>query len=88
MPYPDSKYPSVIRGMTATQSLRLMNAAPFLLEVCERVSSELFDLVTSGVDLTDEGASILDECLEALDDAVFRATGGEFFDLGSTKEGK
>ena len=33
MPYPDSKYPSVIREMTPTQSLRLMNAAPRLLSM-------------------------------------------------------
>jgi len=31
MPFPDSTYPSVIRGYTPTQSLRMMNAAPDLL---------------------------------------------------------
>lgn len=37
MPFPESNYPSVIRGMTATQSLRLMNAAPELLEALKHV---------------------------------------------------
>lgn len=34
MPFPDSQYPSVLRGYDKRQSERLLNAAPDLLDAC------------------------------------------------------
>lgn len=34
MPFPDSQYPSVLRGHDKRQSERLLNAAPDLLDAC------------------------------------------------------
>lgn len=34
MPFPDSQYPSVLRGYDKRQSERLLNAAPDLLAAC------------------------------------------------------
>ncbi len=35
MPFPDSQYPSVLRGYDKRQSERLLNAAPDLLAACK-----------------------------------------------------
>lgn len=37
MPFPDSQYPSVIRGYDKRQSERLLNAAPDLLAACKKL---------------------------------------------------
>ena len=34
MPYPDSEYPSILRGRDKRESQRLLAAAPDLLEAC------------------------------------------------------
>lgn len=34
MPFPDSQYPSVIRGYSERESQRLLAAAPLLLDAC------------------------------------------------------
>lgn len=35
MPYPDSEYPSILRGLDKRDSQRLLAAAPDLLEQCK-----------------------------------------------------
>ncbi len=37
MPYPDSEYPSIMRGKDKRESQRLLAAAPDLLSVCQRL---------------------------------------------------
>ena len=37
MQFPDSQYPSVLRGYDKRQSERLLNAAPDLLAACKRL---------------------------------------------------
>ena len=37
MPYPDSEYPSILRGRTKRESQRLLAAAPELLAACEQL---------------------------------------------------
>lgn len=41
MPYPDSEYPSVLRGRDKRESQRLLAAAPELLAVCSEIASDL-----------------------------------------------
>lgn len=43
MPYPDSEYPSILRGRDKRESQRLMAAAPALLDACRRLHSSLVD---------------------------------------------
>ena len=37
MPFPDSQYPSILRGYDKRQSQRLLAAAPDLLEACRAI---------------------------------------------------
>lgn len=37
MPYPDSEYPSILRGRSRRESQRLLAAAPYLLKECKRL---------------------------------------------------
>jgi hypothetical protein len=39
MPYPDSEYPSILRGKDTRESQRLLAAAPALLRECKRLLS-------------------------------------------------
>lgn len=41
MPFPDSQYPSVLRGYDKRQSERLLNAAPALLKACRAIFDEI-----------------------------------------------
>lgn len=43
MPFPNSQYPSVIRGYDKRQSERLLNAAPDLLVACQSLLSAFED---------------------------------------------
>lgn len=45
MPFPDSQYPSVLRGYDQRQSERLMNAVPDLLSAlnhCDELCNDMF----------------------------------------------
>jgi hypothetical protein len=48
MPYPDSEYPSVLRGRDKRESQRLMAAAPEMLECLRRTVSLLKYASTDG----------------------------------------
>lgn len=41
MPYPDSEYPSILRGRDKRESQRLMAAAPELLGACQAMAHDL-----------------------------------------------
>jgi hypothetical protein len=43
MPYPDSEYPSILRGRDKRESQRLMAAAPELLAACRMLRACLAD---------------------------------------------
>ena len=43
MPYPDSEYPSILRGRTKRESQQLLAAAPELLDACEELLIYLGD---------------------------------------------
>lgn len=63
MPFPDSTYPSVIRGYTPTQSLGMMNAAPEMLRVLRRVR-EVFEQLSDG-DWRHLDATYVDQLIES-----------------------
>lgn len=42
MPFPDSQYPSVLRGYDKRQSERLLNAAPDLLSACQEMVNAMY----------------------------------------------
>lgn len=44
MPYPDSEYPSVLRGRDKRESQRLLAAAPELLRTCRSLLGMLGDV--------------------------------------------
>jgi hypothetical protein len=44
MPFPDSEYPSILRGRDKRESQRLMAAAPDLLAASRLANQELIDL--------------------------------------------
>jgi hypothetical protein len=48
MPYPDSEYPSILRGRDKRESQRLMAAAPELLTALESIRSSLMVLDDDG----------------------------------------
>ncbi len=45
MPYPDSEYPSILRGRDRRESQRLLAAAPELLDACKLVAACLGDWI-------------------------------------------
>ena len=45
MPYPDSEYPSILRGRDKRESQRLLAAAPELLKACRLVAECLGDWI-------------------------------------------
>ncbi len=44
MPYPDSEYPSILRGKDKRESQRLLEAAPELLRTCRSLLGMLGDV--------------------------------------------
>jgi hypothetical protein len=48
MPFPDSEYPSILRGRDKRESQRLMAAAPELLTALESIRSSLMELDDDG----------------------------------------
>jgi hypothetical protein len=64
MPFPDSEYPSILRGRDKRASQRLMAAAPAMLEALRRIAEKA---------RTGEGRfSTLDLCLEVIKQAEGR----------------
>ena len=75
MPFPDSEYPSVLRGRHKRESQRLLAAAPDLLSACQR----LFVCLVDWVEIADEDdQSDRDyDALEQARRAISKAKGGE-----------
>jgi hypothetical protein len=44
MPFPDSEYPSILRGRDKRESQRLLNAAPSMLEALCKIHDNLLEL--------------------------------------------
>ena len=49
MPYPDSEYPSILRGKDKRESQRLLAAAPDLLAALDSIRSSLMELDDDGL---------------------------------------
>jgi hypothetical protein len=62
MPFPDSQYPSVLRGYDKRQSERLLNAAPDLLASLK----EIVDYDEGSNDPGDFGYEVLQRCKAAI----------------------
>jgi hypothetical protein len=76
MPFPDSTFPSVIRGLTPTQSLRLMCAAPRLLEMLKSCV-DLYGALTVMDDLSDAETALHDRVMLNAIAAIREAEGDE-----------
>lgn len=76
MPFPDSTFPSVIRGLTPTQSLRLMNAAPRLLSMLKSCVELYGDLAVMDY-LNDSETAVHDRVMLNAIAAIREAEGGE-----------
>ena len=59
MPYPDSDYPSILRGKDKRESQRLLAAAPDLLRGCRAAAAYLIDPASEHKDNRDEAAKII-----------------------------
>ncbi len=83
MPYPDSKYPSIMRGKDKRASQRMLHASPAMLLVLHRVSFTLETLDEAGdeVGWRNMDATRVDEmisCLSvAVDQVIAKAEGRE-----------
>jgi hypothetical protein len=76
MPYPDSEYPSILRGRDKRESQRLLAAAPELLDALKLTVSLLKYAATDGGirgDNADEWWGIESQC----DAAIAKAEGRE-----------
>jgi hypothetical protein len=77
MPFPDSEYPSILRGRDKRESQRLMAAAPNLIDALANASHELWEC---SVMLRRHGIEPKPETLEAIrcaDSAIAKAEGRE-----------
>jgi hypothetical protein len=73
MPYPDSDYPSILRGRDKRESQRLLAAAPDLLDACRCAEADLTGLIdTFGLD-----GEPAEETLAELTAAIAKAEGRE-----------
>ena len=50
MPFPDSEYPSIMRGRDKRKSQRLLAAAPDLLDALKKCKQALKNYIDSGYD--------------------------------------
>jgi hypothetical protein len=86
MPYPDSEYPSILRGKDKRQSKRLLYALPEMLAALDSIRSSLMELDDDGLgrpgcgwremDATYVDALISNSLRRAID-AIAKAEGGE-----------
>ena len=69
MPYPDSEYPSTLRGRSKRESQRLLAAAPSLLSLLRECANYLADAISeadpSGLECQEQWACIA-ECKAAI----------------------
>lgn len=72
MPYPDSEYPSILRGKDKRESQRLLAAAPELLAACEFAASVIDSFVHAEPESTDPEMS---EAAKRLWEAIVKAEG-------------
>jgi hypothetical protein len=63
MPYPDSEYPSILRGRDKRESQRLMAAAPEMLKALKRMR-EVFEQLADG-DWRTLDATYVDQLIES-----------------------
>ena len=66
MPYPDSDYPSILRGRDKRESQRLLAAAPEMLASLKAAKNELIDLYEN------ETTAVIDRVIAAIDAAEGR----------------
>jgi len=80
MPYPDSEYPSILRGRDKRESQRLMAAAPDMLAALKRMR-EVFEQLADGdwrmLDATYVDQLIESDGLHGCDQAIATAEGRE-----------
>ncbi len=62
MPFPDSTFPSTVRGMTPTQTFRLMSVAPRLLELLKSCV-EFYGSLAAADELNDEETAVHDRIM-------------------------
>jgi hypothetical protein len=79
MPYPDSEYPSILRGKDKRESQRLLAAATELLASCKQLRAQLADLtyhVHCDTD-SDYDLAYCRDAVELADAAIDKAEGRE-----------
>ena len=76
MPFPDSEYPSIMRGRDKRESQRLMAAAPEMLAALRAARDDLSDLLEVA-HLTDEGVADTTAVLDQVIAAIAKAEGRE-----------
>lgn len=74
MPFPDSEYPSILRGRDKRESQRLLAAAPEMLDALRLARDDLSDILEVA-DLTDEGVTYTTEVLNKVIAAIAKAEG-------------
>jgi hypothetical protein len=79
MPYPDSQYPSILRGYDKRESKRLLEAAPSLLAACRQLRDHLADLIGHVHNDTDSDYDLAycEDAVELADAAIAKAEGRE-----------
>jgi len=73
MPYPDSEYPSILRGKDKRESQRLLAAAPELLAACRCALADMEGIMPEfDADLNDHPGW---QTIQELKDAIAKAEG-------------
>jgi len=76
MPYPDSEYPSILRGRDKRESQRLMAAAPEMLAALRAARDQLIDLYEE-LYADDEEDNDVTEAVDMVIAAIAKAEGRE-----------
>jgi hypothetical protein len=76
MPFPDSEYPSILRGRDKRESQRLMAAAPEMLKTLRFVLPVLANAARRGT-IDEEGVNLELEAAREVTDAIALAEGGK-----------
>jgi NAD(P)H-dependent FMN reductase len=75
MPYPDSEYPSILRGRDKRESQRLLAAAPEMLASLKAAKNELIDLYEAAYpddESENDTTAVIDRVIAAIDAAEGR----------------